>query len=227
MNSLLSYLKNKQLVWHGSHQCAAMPDTSRSGYPELDNALHGGLPEQGVIDICSITGIGECRLLLPHIAHQQQQHKRLLTFIAPPYRINAELLLAQGIDLKQTLMIYPDSPEHALWAAEQCLASGSCCTVMLWHQALTIHQVKRLQLAARKGESLQILFRPEQQQQSLPVTLGLQLQPHSNGLNARISKQKGGWPGEFFSINMRTRWPWLYQRPQPDNLLHFPRSRAS
>ena len=72
MHPTISYLKHKNLLWQATH-----PESNnaqqRTGFKPLDDALHGGFPEYGVIDIRSPIGIGELRLLLPSLLTKQQQ----------------------------------------------------------------------------------------------------------------------------------------------------------
>lgn len=227
MNSILSYLKNKQLVWHANHVQPCLP-SGTSGFSDLDAQLEGGFPERGVIDIHSPVGIGELRLLLPSLYSRQQSSGRLLVFIAPPMQLNSEMLADYGLSLSQILVIQPDTPQHALWSAEQCLKSGCCQGVLLWHQALEIHQVKRLQMAAEHGDALQFLLRnPGQISQSLPVTLAMRLDAHPQGVAAHITKRKGSWAGTPFVLDMHQHWPQLTIPARSNNVLRFPVSKVS
>ncbi len=228
MNSILHYLKNKRLVWQAHQNVHSTAQLDSTGFKELDAELQGGFPKQGVVDIDSPVGIGELRLLLPNLHARQQSNGRLLVFIAPSMRINSEMLAEYGFNLQQVLVIHPDSPKEALWCAEQCLKSGCCQAVLLWHQAIEIHQVKRLQLAAEQGDALHVLLRQNKQVSlSLPVSLGMRLRAHPQGLNIEITKRKGGWPGRPFNLDMNQQWPQLTIQPRPDNVLPFPHSKVS
>lgn len=230
MNNILSYLKNKHLIWQG--KAINEPDgSSLSGYPELDAGLEGGLPTQGVIDIHSDIGIGELRLFLPYILQRQNQQQRLLVIIAPPLQINGEMLAELGIDLSQVLVIRPGDQQQALWAAEQCLKSDCCHTVLSWLQNLEIHQVKRLQLAAKQSRAVQVIFRQQQTQGlSLPVTLSMSLQPQAQGLRIKVNKRIGSWRHQDIQLNMQALWPALQlpeQHNNDNNIIPFPKQRAS
>lgn len=230
MNNILSYLKNKHLIWQG--KAIKEPDgSSLSGYPELDAGLEGGLPTQGVIDIHSNIGIGELRLFLPYILQRQNQQQRLLVIIAPPLQINGEMLAELGIDLSQLLVIRPGDQQQALWAAEQCLKSDCCHTVLSWLQNLEIHQVKRLQLAAKQSRAVQVIFRQQQTQGlSLPVTLSMSLQPQAQGLRIKVNKRIGSWRHQDIQLNMQALWPALQlpeQHNNDNNIIPFPKQRAS
>lgn len=222
MNRILESLKNKRLVWQGNH--TLVPEMAgQTGYPEFDEQLHGGLPEQGIIDLQSATGIGELRLFYPYLQQRHQQEQRLLIYIAPPFVVNAETLAELELPLSRIVIVRPDTEQQALWAAEQCLKSGCCHSVLLWQKQLQVHQVKRLQLAAEAGDALHFLLRPDtQHNQSLPVTLSMQFKPRPRGLKIVINKRKGGWAGQPFEVNMAQRWPEL-TLPAKDNVLPFPR----
>lgn len=227
MNSILDYLKNKRLVWQATHH-GATPSLSSTGFKKLDAELDGGFPKQGVVDIHSPIGVGELRLLLPNLQTRQMQSNKLLVFIAPPMQINAELLAECGFQLEQVMVIQPESAQHALWSAEQCLKSGCCHSVLLWQHKLEVHQVKRLTLAAEQGQALHILLHHQKRAvASLPVSLAMRLGSHPLGLEIQITKRKGGWPGQAFTLDMRSHWPSLAINPPPDNVLPFPHSKVS
>lgn len=228
MSALLEQLARRQLVWHGDSQQVAYQGVN-SGYSELDQQLGGGLPATGLIDIHTEAGIGELRLLLPYLQQQQQQTQRLLVFIAPPAELSADMLAAAGLNLCQLLIITPGQQskpklprsakapagkksaikQDALWAAEQCLQSGCCATVLIWPAAMSLAQARRLQLAAEQGAASMVLFRRPGQALSLPVNLSFSLQPQPHGLQLTVLKRKGSWPAAPFLIDMHSRWPAL------------------
>lgn len=211
MHELINDLQRKQLIWKGNRE--SLPGECHStGFPELDARLGGGFPTSGVIEIQSPQGIGELRLLMPHA--QVHARERLLVLINPPGYLCAEYLYSQGIAPSQVLLIYPDSTNHALWAAEQCLKSGSCCSVCLWQENLEIHQAKRLQVASETGHCLHFLFKSVNSDSpskvfSLPVSLSLTLEPHETGLTVSITKRKGGFLRDNFVVSMASYWPEL------------------
>ncbi|OCQ20021.1 hypothetical protein A7985_19215 [Pseudoalteromonas luteoviolacea] len=209
MANLIDFLQHQNLVWQGTENAPVsrqVYETVSTGFDDLDKQLHGGLPKQGVVDIQSQIGIGELRLLLPYLREQT----RMCAVINPPALINAHALFHQGVDTGQFLVIRPNSPQEALWAAEQCLKSGACSSVLLWHGDLEVHQVKRLQLAAQTGQGLICLMRSNlTQSASLPVCLSLKLLPHALGLKVQITKRRGGWAKPDFVLDMSSSWPEL------------------
>ncbi|MBU3005423.1 translesion DNA synthesis-associated protein ImuA [Paraglaciecola arctica] len=226
MHPTISYLKHKNLLWQASHT-QPTGHGQHTGFKELDNALQGGFPEYGVIDIRSQIGIGELRLLLPSIlTRQQQKPTELVTFIAPPLSINSEMLAEFGFALDQVMVVQPLLNKQVLWSTEQSLKSGCCHSVVLWHASLSVTQVKRLQVAAEKGQCLLFIVRqPQQEHISLPVTLGIQLSPSKVGIKAQITKRKGSWSNASFNVYMGAYWPELSQS-EDSKVLTFP-SRAS
>ncbi len=206
----LAQLKQQGYVWQWQPQSAAAASqaaTLTSGYPELDQLTGGGWPQHQVTELRSPFGIGELRLLLPYL--QQQQAGKLQVYLNAPAPLHAPFLAANGFTLAQQLQIQ-SKPEQALWAAEQCLKSGCCSSVLLWQSELSIARLKRLQLAAAEGQAELFLFRPPHPDQlSLPVALSLQLQPSAQGIQARLLKKRGGWPGAEQDICFSTRWPKL------------------
>ncbi|GAA5645345.1 MULTISPECIES: translesion DNA synthesis-associated protein ImuA [Vibrio] len=216
MYELIEHLKHKHLIWQGS-QVTATSDTLPTGFSVLDQKLDGGLPSHGVVEIQSPGGVGELRLLMPHI--QRTSYHRLTVLVNPPGLLCAEQLQSQGIDNQKVLLLYPSTPKQALWAAEQCLKSGACSNVLLWHQGLEVHQARRLQVASETGHCLQFLFKPQQMNLlSLPVSLSLTLMPHRRGLSVTITKRKGGWPHGSFTLDMGHLWPSL-TLSQPDPVI--------
>lgn len=203
----LQDLKRKSLVWQGSHHLNTACKIP-SGYPQLDEKLQGGIPEQGVMLVQSLLGVGELRLLMPYLKTRADQAKKLLVFISPPMKINGEMLQHYGLALSDILIITPDTPQHALWSAEQCLKSGTCHTVLLWQHNLTPAQAKRLQLSAKKGQALQIILNDQiTNHGALPVSLILDLKPLKTGLHVEIKKYQGHWAPPPFQLNMQTQWP--------------------
>lgn len=221
MNKLINLLHQQNLVWHGARKLSQQAEGS-TGYAELDAHLNGGF-QKGLTEIRSDAGIGELRLLIPTLKTALAED-RLIVFIAPFGVISSQALLASDFELKNVLSIYPQNKQEALWAAEQCLRSGACHSVVMWlNDALEVHQVKRLQVASETGNSYQFILRTDKAESlSLPFDLSLSLQPDLKGLSVRINKRKGGWASGEFLLDMTQSWPTLVLSPQADNLIPFP-----
>jgi len=230
MNRLLEKLHHQNLLWQGVKQVSpkySSQGCEATGYSELDVRLDGGFP-QGITEIQSDTGIGELRLLMKALKSAFTQ-QRLVVYIAPMGIISSQALAASDFELDMVLLIYPKDQQEALWSAEQCLRSGACHSVVMWlHDALEVHQVKRLQVASRQGNSHQFIFRTQKAESlSLPFDLSLSLTPDIKGLSARINKRRGGWASEDFKLDMSASWPSLVIPSPPDNLILFPQRSAS
>ncbi|EFP97353.1 translesion DNA synthesis-associated protein ImuA [Vibrio caribbeanicus] len=221
MYELIENLKEKQWLRSGSLNSQEL-GIHPTGHKKLDSTLNGGFPKHGVIEVKSPSGIGELRLLLPHIKNTSQD--RLCVFIQPPGYLCTEQLVSLGINANNILLIYPENEQHALWAAEQCLRSGACSNVLLWHAGLEIHQAKRLQVASERGQCLHFYLKTGSPESfSLPITLNMTLSPHDLGLEVSITRRKGGWLNERCIVDMTSTWPELTVEPANDALiLPFP-----
>ena len=209
-NPLLQALTSRQLIWRGG--TALEQKTHPTGLSQLDHKLGGGLPAHGVIDVRSLRGIGELRLFLPSLS-EAQSSGRLCVFIAPPWHLYAEGLAGAGLNLAQVLLVRPSTGAESLWAAEQSLKSGACGAVILWQDKMTLHQARRLQLAAQQGQAQLVLLRSSEAR-TLPASLCLQLTAHSRGLMVNVLKRRGGWPLSEFLLDLRSHWPELTLKPE-------------
>lgn len=209
----LDQLEQRRLVWRGRDTARPL-EARTSGWPELDDSL-GGLPGAGVVMIQAQPGIGELRLLWPTMAPQS----RLTTLVAPPFCVSAEGWLGGGVPLERLLLVHPDTPQSALWAAEQSLKSGSCDSVCLWlTQRLQTLQARRLQLAARAGQATLFLFVPTQQEcPSLPIDLHLILSASTQGVRVEVRRRRQGRPLQPFTVDMTTHWPELTRTSAPSS----------
>jgi len=117
---------------------------------------------------------------------------RWQVFIAPPYIPYAPLLAARGIDTRQVLLVHPQNRQDLLWATEQALRSTTCSAVFSWLGAhdYQYSELRKLQLAAASGDSLAVLFRPNQAAcNHAPSSLRLQMREYRK---VHILKQRGG-----------------------------------
>ncbi|MDQ2077765.1 translesion DNA synthesis-associated protein ImuA [Marinimicrobium sp. ABcell2] len=213
-NPMLQALTRRRLVWRGG--AGLNQETRSTGLPQLDDKLGGGFPAQGVIDVRSPRGIGELRLFMASLAGTKspETRHRLCVFIAPPLELHAEGLAGAGLDLTRVLIVRPSVAAEALWAAEQSLKSGACHAVVLWQDSMTLHQARRLQLAAQEGQAQLLLLR-HSEATALPASLCLQLTAHARGLVVGVPKRRGGWPVADFILDLQSQWPELTLAPAP------------
>lgn len=220
----LDELLQQRTVYRG-RQLAPPAPVRPSGFAPLDRVLGGGLPAVGVNRLQSPTGIGELRLLLPYLLAGPTRGK-LLVFINPPGRPYPDFWYNAGVDLNDVQVLHTTDTKQALWSAEQCLQSGCCLSVLLWQNNLEVSQLKRLQLAAIDGgASLWWLQPPRRENISLPLHLSLLLQASSIGIQATITKRKGGWATAPITLDWRERWPEQTIAPLPANVRPLPSKR--
>ncbi len=150
--------------------------------------------------LCPYWGAGEIPLLSPALARLSQQ-ERWLAWVSPPWLPYAPGLAKAGIKLENMLVIQPESAKEALWAMEECLQSGSCSAVLGWPQNPLPQHLKRLHIAAEKGNSLCILMRPEQcTQQPSPAPLRIELGRLQQAIFLRILKRRGSWTSQWLQL---------------------------
>jgi cell division inhibitor SulA/protein ImuA len=212
--SLEKLLENPK-VWRGSSQVGIRTGLA-SGYPKLDRCLPGGgWPLEALTEILTEHyGIGELRLLMPALAQLSREDTPIqcsgsaeyaepgwIAWVAPPFQPYAPALQQCGIDLSRLLVVRPKDDSELLWAAEQALSSGTCAAVLLWPASLDDQASRRLQLAAEKGHSWAIAFRPlSARQQPSAAALRLELQSTRQGTRVHILKSRGGRPTVLDSL---------------------------
>jgi cell division inhibitor SulA len=187
----LSNLLDARQVWRG--RAAPLTEGEQpTGWPLLDAALPTrGWPNAALTEILlSADGIGELRLVLPTLA-RLSQGERPVVLIAPPYAPCAMGWRQSGVNLRR-LEIVDAEAKHVLWAAEQCLRSGSCAAVLAWPQQVDDRSLRRLQVAADTGRALAFVFRDRKHlANASPASLRLELEgaPHTA---IRVRKCRGG-----------------------------------
>jgi hypothetical protein len=190
----LEQLKRDGMLWQGRQPHPAADRGLPSGWPVLDEALGGGWPRAALSEILSESHQG-LPLLLPLLARLSAE-SRWLAWIAPPHVPYAPALAARGIRIERLLLVQDVSAEQCLWAAEQALKSGGCGAVLAWPQQVQTAQLRRLQLAAERGDCPAILFRlPRAARQGSPAALRLRVWPAPLGLEVEVLKRRGGWAG--------------------------------
>lgn len=192
-------LLRQQRVWKGRGESVSVA-MHPTGHPALDQLLPGGgWPEAALSEILlAAPGAGELQLLWPTLARLTRAGERVV-LVAPPCIPYAPAWLAAGVDLRWLLVI--DAAEReALWAAEQCLRSGSCAAVLCWPQRIDDRGLRRLQLAAATGQTLGFACRPLREAvNSSPAALRLALDCHPR--QVRLLKCRGALqPGQAVAL---------------------------
>jgi len=211
----LSKLLENPRVWRGSSQVNTRTGLA-SGFPRLDRCLPGGgWPLEALTEILiGQYGIGELRLLMPALAelsaeeapgkygdHGEHAEPGWVAWIDPPFQPYAPALQQSGIDLSRMMIVRPKDNSALLWSAEQALSSGTCAAVLLWPDRLDDQGSRRLQLAAEKGHSWAIAFRPlSARQQPSAASLRLELTSTGKGTRVHILKSRGGRPTVLDSL---------------------------
>jgi cell division inhibitor SulA/protein ImuA len=207
-SSLDKLLKNPR-IWRARSQPRAEQGLS-SGYEQFDRHLPGGgWPCAALTEILiEHYGIGELRLLMPALASlcvedpgARTVEPGWIAWVAPPFQPYPPALQHWGIDLSRMLIVRPRNDGEILWSAEQALSSGTCSAVLLWPETLDDQASRRLQLAAEKGASWAIAFRPlAARHEPSAAALRIELAAGSKGTRLAILKSRGGSPAVLYDV---------------------------
>lgn len=211
MSRDLSRLLEHPAIWRG--RSAARTRTLPTGFAVLDEGLPGGgWPHAGLIEILPTGfGAGELSLLLPALAAvTRRPEARWCAWVAPPLQPFAPALAEHGMAVERVLVVQARRSERkpgasksgrgegssALWAFEQTLRSGACDVAMAWLRSALPRQIRRLHLAAERGATLGVLFRPRQAaRDSSPAALRVAVEPVAAGARVTLLKSRGGARG--------------------------------
>ncbi|MGY4664842.1 MULTISPECIES: translesion DNA synthesis-associated protein ImuA [Pseudomonas] len=186
----LETLFNAGRVWKGRPTApAASPQPT--GHAMLDAALPGGgWPEAALTEILiAAQGVGELQLLWPTLARLSAAGERIV-LVAPPHVPYPQAWQSAGVDLRQ-LAVIQAGERDALWAAEQCLRSGSCGAVLCWPQQADDRALRRLQVAAETGQTLAFAYRSLKDAIN-PSPAALRLAVEARPAQLRVLKCRGG-----------------------------------
>ena len=199
MKTELARLLEHPAIWRGTS--VARTEVLSSGFAALDERLPGGgWPRSGLIEIlASRFGVGELTLLLPVLAAlTNAPMARSSVWVAPPFEPFAPALAAHRVVLERVLVVRVPAAlrSGALWAFEQSLSSGACDLVMAWAKRPRAKEIRRLQLAAERGRTLGVLFRPLQaRRESSHAALRIAIEAATYGVRVNLLKSKGGVRG--------------------------------
>ena len=204
-NLELARLLEHPAIWRG--RSAAPVESLPTGFGALDPCLPGGgWPRTGLVEILvSRFGVGELYLLFPALAALTRRPlARWCVWITPPLEPYAPALAAQGADLERMLVVRaPAGPRsvapNALWAFEQTLGSGASDIALAWAaRSPSSRAVRRLQLAAERGRTLGVLFRPRHAaRESSAAILRMVVEPKAGGARVTLVKSRGGARGSI------------------------------
>jgi hypothetical protein len=196
MNALDPLLQRPDL-WRGDRGPIAARPGVPTGHAALDRLLAGGgWPRGAVIEILADgPAHGGLGLLLPALAGLAGEG-RWVVLVAPPFVPYPPALVAAELDLGRLLSVRAPTQEATLWALEQALRSGGCGAALAWPDRPPAVALRRLQLAAKAGDALAVLFLPTAAAaQPSPAALRLGVQPRGDGREVAVLRQRGGWPG--------------------------------
>lgn len=186
----LARLLEHPAIWRG--RSAAKREVLPSGFAALDEQLPGGgWPRSGLIEILIARfGSGELSLLLPVLASlTRATAARWCVWVAPPLMPFAPALRERGIVLDRVAVVGGERP---LWAFGQVLGSGACDAALAWAGQPPTRDLRRLQLAAERGRTLGVLFRPRRAaRESSPAVLRLGLEATPAALRITFLKGQG------------------------------------
>ncbi len=199
----LEQLLDNPRVWRGRAHGRTEAGLS-TGYEKLDRHLPGGgWPRRALTEILTEQyGIGELELLMPALSRLSADDPLVpctepgwIAWVAPPFQPYPPALAACGINLSHLLVVRPKDDSEILWSAEQALSSGTCAAVLLWPERLADQDGRRLQLAAEKGSSWAVAFRPvTARHEPSAAALRIELQADQAGTHVKIFKSRGGRP---------------------------------
>ncbi|MBB5193643.1 hypothetical protein HNQ50_004401 [Silvimonas terrae] len=191
--ALVSVLQHPA-VWRGDGRMGAAPATVPSAFRALDAQLPGGGWAVGSVTELLLgngTGSGELPLLWPALG--QIARAREVVLIAPPQVPYAPAWQQAGIDPGRMLWLQPASVTESLWAMEQALREPACGAVLGWIQGFIDDRAcRRLQLAAKSGQSYGFLLRPGRGHPvPSPLPLRLSVATTDEGWQVHILKRRG------------------------------------
>ncbi|MBN1379770.1 MAG: translesion DNA synthesis-associated protein ImuA [Gammaproteobacteria bacterium] len=209
MNEALDYLITATpRLWRGNSTVGSVSQALPTGFYTLDQILpDGGWPLGAMVELLvPATGIGELRLAAPAL-RAVTCTGRYAVLIAPPYLPFAPALEHARIDLQYLLLIKTKHSQQALWAADKALRNPACGLLLLWVDATTPgHVLRRLQMAAREGNTVLLLYRPEMPGgygKSHWANIRLRLQSHSQGLALDLLKAPGQLQPQSLTLNFQ------------------------
>ncbi|MGH8132625.1 MAG: translesion DNA synthesis-associated protein ImuA [Steroidobacteraceae bacterium] len=186
----LARLLEHPAIWRG--RSAAHQQVLPSGFAALDEQLPGkGWPRTGLIEILAARfGSGELSLLLPALAAlTRAATARWCVWVAPPLMPFAPALASADMALDRVAVVGGARP---LWAFEQVLGSGACDAALAWARGPKPREIRRLQLAAERGRTLGVLFRPRSAaREATPAVLRVSLEPLAAGVRVTFLKGRG------------------------------------
>ena len=215
--STLQELFQRSAVWRIGDRPPPRTDGLATGFSSLDRELpDGGWPRGALTELlCDHTGIGELALMLPALARLTGEGETV-AWVAPPHMPYAPRLTADGVEPQRLLLVQPEKPAVALWAAERILRDGACAMAVLWLAGpVDYASLRRLQLAAAHGNCAGFVYRPRAAARTAsPAPLRLELNPVQGRLAVNLLKRRGFATSRMLCLETASnRWADLLTQP--------------
>lgn len=193
-----------QTLWHAGRAPLVATGGEPTGHAALDALLpQGGWPRHALTELLlPADGVGELMLLMPTLSRLSQSGGTVVV-VAPPYIPYAPAWEAAGVELKRLQIVQAASARDVLWTFEQCLRSGACAAVLGWVMQADMTDLRRLQMAADKGQCFGFVLRDHRHAaNSSPAGLRIEAVPAAqDGIDWRVRKCRGGpVPTQTFSL---------------------------
>ncbi|MBJ9974264.1 translesion DNA synthesis-associated protein ImuA [Pseudomonas sp. S75] len=187
----LDGLLDQRHVWRGRQAQPRSLGLQPTGHVALDARLpEGGWPAAALSELLLASpGCGELQLLWPTLARLTGEGNRVV-LVSPPFIAFPPAWEAAGIDLRWLVQVQA-RPDETLWAAEQCLRSGSCAAVLCWPERADDRALRRLQVAAETGEAMAFACRPQPAALN-PSPAALRIAIDTRPAQWRVLKCRGG-----------------------------------
>jgi protein ImuA len=127
---------------------------------ELDQLLPEGGLRRGTLVEWLAPGGGGAGSLAVAVAAEACRGSGTLVVIDAREQFYPPAAARAGIDLKQTILVRPQSQGDEMWAVDQTLRTGGVAAVLCWIDRLAARDFRRLQLAVETAAGLGLLVRP-------------------------------------------------------------------
>ena len=212
---MLKKLLRRPDIWRGesmykSPEHFARKQCLKTGFTALDNALvQQGWPLGGLIEVSQgDLGAGEWQLLAPAL-RDLKQIPGYLVLINPSEIPYAPGLSALGLNLKEIMIITPKNRNDAVAAFVEALRNSACKALLFWENQIRLkpQEMRRLQLAAAKSQTLCFLFRHTNAlRHNSPALLRLHIQMDAQQIHVQLLKQRGRFKYKETYLDVPEAW---------------------
>ena len=162
-----------------------------SGWPELDRALGGGFAPGAVHELVDGCPAGIATTVALRLAARGASNSNIILYIDLCRELYPPGVEAVGVPLDKLLILRPEKPLDALWAAEQALRCRRIAALVMPLTRLAPAASRRLQLAAESGGGLAFVVRPLARLEPTFAATRLQVDPlPGTPLRVRVAVHK-------------------------------------